>query len=500
MLAVACVVLVLGLLGSLAGPSWSPTPVTQELRSADLDTGIVAPDAADPVATDAVGAYDWTTSDLQVQLDGAVVTARLTAPVDAPPDRPAMLFLHGAGTGLASNFAEQARALASAGVYVLVPAKRTDTYTTRDRDYVAMARDYLVSWRALADLPGVDPDRVSIYAESEGAYVAPVAAVLEPAVEGLVLVSAPVVRPREQGAFAMDSYLRNTHVPTPVLRAVPRATGGGVPGGGFAYADFDVRPWQRQVEQPVLMVYGTGDTSMPLVQAPLLVRDDLAQAGNDALTVRYFDGANHAIRQGVDLQNPLTPGFTDLLVDWTSGLPGTGALAPQVAGAQPTQAYLAQVPPAPRWFADGDMLVVTAAAAGLLLVGGALVRLADVRDRRRRPRPRVPSATSRAGAAAGLAGLASLVAFVGYGGLVAHLALNYRTNDVVAIGGWVLVQATGVLAAAVLVRSVQVALRERRAADGPAGAVAAVSWSLVHAGAVAFMLIAAYWGVYPAVV
>lgn len=486
-------VLLLGVIGSVAGPSWEPRPLQEDLTVATPDVAVNA-----DLPTAPIGSYETTTTDLEVELDGATVTARLTAPVGADEPGPAMLFMHGAGTASQTNFADQAQALASAGVHVLVPAKRMDTYTTTDRDYVAMARDYLVSWRLLSEMPGVDPDRVGIYGESEGAWIAPVAAVLEPRVGFVALVSAPVVPPREQGAFAMDNYLRNTHVPWPVFRAIPRATGASIPGGGFAYADFDVSPWQQQMRQPVLMVYGTGDTSMPLVQGPLQVMDDIAAVGNDALTLRYFAGANHGIR----IDDELAPGFTDVLLTWTLGLPGTATAEPRIAGDQPVQEHQAERPPSPRWYANGDMLVWTALAAFVALVVGPLIWVVTAIPRRRRGH-RLPAPVARHTAATGLAAVGVIVVFVAYCAQVADLALNYRTNDVVVLGGWVVVQAVGVLAVAVLVRSVLVARpwssSRWAASDRRAGLAGRLLWWCTHAGALGLLLIAAYWGVYPPV-
>ncbi len=494
LLAVLGTILLLGLVGSIAGPAWDPEPLTEQLI---VETDDVTISTAEPTAP--VGTYETTTSDVEIELDGASVTARLTAPVGAPDGQPGMLFMHGAGTAGHTNFTDQAQALASAGVYVLVPAKRMDTYTTRSRDYEGMARDYLVSWELLASTPGVDPERVGIYGESEGAWISPIAAVLEPRVAFLVMVAAPVVPPREQGAFAMDNYLRNTHVPWPVFRAIPRATGAHIPGGGFEYVDFDVSPWQQQLTQPVLMVYGTGDTSMPLVQAPLQVIDDMAVNGNDEYTLRYFAGANHGIR----IDGALAPGFTDALAAWTLGLPATGSAEPRIAGDQPEQTYEARALPSPRWYANGDMLIWSVVASALLLVIGPILWVLTALPRRRSGR-RLPGPVARHTAATGLAALAVLVTFVAYCAQVADLALNYRTNDLVVLGGWIVVQAVGVLAATVLVHSVWTAKpfhperwskRDRRA-----GRSGVLLWWGTHLGALGLLLVAAYWGVYPAVV
>ena len=84
----------------------------------------------------------------------------------------------------------------------------------------------------------------------------------------------------QQAAFAVDQYLRNTGVPDQVFRAIPRAVGMQLPGGGFEYVDFDVAPYQRQMTQPVLAVYGTADQSMPIIQGAEQLIRDIAIAGN----------------------------------------------------------------------------------------------------------------------------------------------------------------------------------------------------------------------------
>lgn len=80
-----------------------------------------------------------------------------------------MVFLHGAGTQTIEGFAEQAGALASAGVTTLVPSKPVEDYSLTSRDYPAMAADYGRSVDYLAGLDGVDSRRIGVYAESEGA-------------------------------------------------------------------------------------------------------------------------------------------------------------------------------------------------------------------------------------------------------------------------------------------------------------------------------------------
>src|SRR5665648_621916 len=326
----------------MSGPGWDPVPLTETIAVATPDTTIGAIEGTDPVGT-----YEVATSVVTVELAGTEVEARVSEPIGATGLRPGIVFVHGAGTGRYQEaFVAQAEALASAGIVAMVPNKRLDTYTTRVRSYVGMANDYLRSVELLRGLPGVDPDKVGVYGESEGAWIVPVMAADNPSVAFTVLVAAPVVPPRQQAAFAVDSYLRNTGVPVEVLRSVPRLVGMEYPGGGFDYMDFDAEAFQQRMRQPLLVVYGTGDSAMPTVQGAEQLIDDLRIAGNDDWTVRFYEGADHGIR--VDRQ--LVPEFARDLSAWIQGLPESADAPPRVAGPEPLVRLRAAPVEHPRWY------------------------------------------------------------------------------------------------------------------------------------------------------
>src|SRR5699024_10631559 len=110
-------------------------------------------------------------------------------------------------------------------------------------------------------------------------------------------------------------------------------------------------PFLEDLHQPVLMAYGTAVASMPIVQGVQIVREHMWAHGNDALTVRYFEGADH----GLHVNGELAPGLTRALSDWVWGLPETAHPAERVAGAQPTQRFLAEPVPEPHWYAPADL-------------------------------------------------------------------------------------------------------------------------------------------------
>jgi hypothetical protein len=331
-----------------------------------------------------------------------------------------------------------------------------------------------------------------------------------------ILVSAPVVPPRQQAAYAVDNYLRNTDVPGGVFRAIPRAVGMRLPGGGFEYADFDVRPWLERQEDPILAVYGTNDASMPLEQGTRELMET-----SDEVTVRYYERANH----GINVETPeglvLHPDFAADVADWVLGLPGTASAAPRVAGAQPEQLYLAAPVPQPHWYGDGDWLVgVVVTAGGLLVVGPLLTGGVALASRLARRRSGHPGVRLAPGLRAPLVGLAvgAVVTTVGLGvylAAVARLALDYEKDALVVQGGWIAVRLLGiaaVVAAALLLNRLRdlrgsvlapAALPQPaeagRSGGRPRQAAAVVArtgfWATVL-GATALLVTLAYWGAY----
>lgn len=132
-------------------------------------------------------------------------------------------------------------------------------------------------------------------------------------------------------------YLRNLDAPQQILSAIPKLIGQDFGDDTFEYIDFDVSVYQKQMTMPVFMLYGTGDMSMPTVQGPLVTREDLDEAGNSDLTVRYYKDADH----GLQVDKVLVMQAMQDTADWVNGLPDTADALPHVARAQPEQDYMA---------------------------------------------------------------------------------------------------------------------------------------------------------------
>ena len=499
---VVVAVLSLSLIGTLAGPRWTPEPVAAPLVPATADTTI-----GGDAPTAAVGTYRVEAATVSItQADGEQVPALLRRPVGADGPTPGVVFLHGAGTHGVDGFSDQAEALSSAGAATLVPAKPMEDYSLTSRDYRAMAADYRCSVDYLITLDGVDPERVGLYAESEGAIPGAVLTADDERVAFLIMASAPVVRLREQMALAMDSYMRNVGVPEPMLTLIPRVLGSAeIPGGGFQYADFDSAPYLRRITVPVLMLYGTADASMPLVQGPMTVREAVRQSGDDALTVRYYEGANHGLRLGASTDGDLAPGVARDLARWVVGFPGTADAAPHVAGATPTQAYWARTPDPTRWYASGDlMLAAFILGFGLLALGGVVWGVGQAPRLRGRRGIHLPDPIGRWTASLVLSIVAAWVLYLAYILGVISLATSYRTNHLFSYGGWVLVQMVALSTVVLGVKLTQRAWLMRghvrhgreeggRWLTGPAACVLGSALS----GTAVLLAALAYWGLFP---
>jgi hypothetical protein len=336
---------------------WNPQP-----------TGQISPDRVETGFDGAPEPADFTVRRelRRLMLDGVSTVVQVARPV-APGRFPALVFCHGAGTGNHTAFDEHCAVLARRGVIAVVADKDLATYSTLRRDYAHMARQYadLADWVRGQDW--LAPGRLGYYAESEGAWVAPWAAVNggqrgiaeipggagQPAVadarpsperpagtatgtpdrpgpgaaarggaDFMALVSAPVVTPREQGLYAVGTYLTSVDAPASAFDAGVRLCGADQPWDWFEYLDFDATPYLERLNCPIFMAYGAADISMPVVQGAHWVR----QTTGGPVAVRYYADADHGLRRGQDHHVSAT--FLNDLAAWVLCLalaPGPGA-------------------------------------------------------------------------------------------------------------------------------------------------------------------------------
>lgn len=349
-------------------------------------------DSENVLKTDQEGTYQVKTTNLRIKLaPNVTINAILRSPIGAPGKRPATLFIHGAGTGKASEvYGDIASAMSSAGIVTLVPDKRLDTYTTFHRDYYVMAEDYMTSLGILRSQPDVDPAQAGIYAESEGTWIAEAMAHKHPgAIPFMMLTSPPAVSGRRQMAMAANTYVDYIGAPKGLNRDVNKFIGLDFAPLGLQYADFTAERYLKDLTMPVLVSFGTDDLSMPIEQGSTDIINGASAAGNKNVLVRYYH-ANHQMRVGAHTSVPGLPldaHYTHDLEDWTNAIAaGTEAddwATPQIAGDQPKQ-WLA-VPASVKPGLIGSLstilmlltaIVLCAAMAGIVGLGIAIGHLA----------------------------------------------------------------------------------------------------------------------------
>jgi hypothetical protein len=313
------------------------------------------------------------------------------------------------------------------------------------------------------------------------------------------MVSAPIVAPAQQATYATLMALEGLDVPAPVKRAVDKGIGTALSLPNLLdYATFDVLPWLERTAQPILMVYGTEDPALPIIEGAQLVRDS-APGG---VFVRYFAGAQHGIRIG-DVTGPFAPGYLDILATWIANRDAIDL--PSISGGQPEQTLSAEAAPRPRWYATGyaHLVVLVLAAAGYL-AGPAASTVSRIRRGRGAPRLFRPLRRRlRWLRTLGLASLGGLVAyFVG----LSHLALNHLTSPLLTYGVWALVwivTAGAVMALVSLRYSDSWRRPDSQLADAGVGVatrglthVEAIALAGTVAGTILLLLIVTYWGVF----
>lgn len=465
--------LICALIGLSMTSPWHPRPCTDHVTVETSDTTIASqPTASDPTGAGApIGTYEVRERMIDIPLtDTVTVRALLREPVNAPGKRPAVLLIHGAGTGKTTEaYGDIGPQLASAGIVTLVPDKRLDNYTLLHRDYVGMAHDYEKELDLLGSLPNVDATRLGVYAESEGTWISSVITAERQDLAFSIIASAPVYSGRQQMTMAASTYFAQTGVPSAITSDIPKLALLDFSLIHFDYADFNALDYYRKLTQPTLIAYGTLDASMPLEQGAQEIRSQAATgSGNDNITLRYYP-TNHQMRTGSALSKPGLPldeHYTRDVASWInavtaedSAVAGTSAegwATPMTAGAQPNQRFAIDAgisggPLSPRSLTQ---IAVLMGGGAVLLLGGALGSIPLVAYARKRRSRGMPP---RGGFAPGLArslwmlggGVAMTLAItVAYLAAVITQAMQLETNRMLFQGGWTVMRVLSLLVAA----------------------------------------------------
>ena len=278
---------------------------------------------------------------------GHVLAGTLTLPLGASRERPvpAIVTITGSGPTLRDEdlpgvldgyraFRQIADSLGRRGIAVLRMDDR-GTGLSKGNFATATSADFAEDIRAglawLRARPEIDGKRLGLVGHSEGGLIAPMVALKESDLRGIVLLAGPGKRGREILTFQLtnlakgdtslngaklDSTLK--HVPA-VVDSLAQST----PWMKY-FLSYDPLATARQVKVPVLILNGATDQQVTPEQVPVLAAA-FRKGGNKDVTVKVFPQMNHLFvhdpvgfpRNYAKLANPrVEPDVLGMIADW----------------------------------------------------------------------------------------------------------------------------------------------------------------------------------------
>jgi uncharacterized protein len=245
------------------------------------------------------------------------LTGTLLIP-DGDGPHPAVVLVHGSGSGRRESFGPLPYVFASHGLAVLTFDRRGSGYSDGAWPRVSIddqAGDVLTAVAVLAERPDIDPDSIGLYGSSPGGWVAPLAAARSRATAFVVLVCGAGVEP-----FELQ--------PRPEAdRLQPFGSGGVAVAERVARRVSEQMPITvlEEITSPVLALFNDGDPLIPARESIARMGAALRWAGNTDHTLialrhaehRLLD-TTHACEAGLAYAQRVAPGFLDTVLTWLS--------------------------------------------------------------------------------------------------------------------------------------------------------------------------------------
>lgn len=291
-------------------------------------------------------------SNADVELAGTLVLP------SGPGPHPAVVFLHGSGAEGRWGSRYLARRFAERGFAALIWDKRgvgESTGAWTEADFDDLAADAAAAVALLRARPEIDPQRVGIHGHSQGGTIAPLVAVRSGA-DFVIASAAAGVPMADSEIYSLENFLGVASLPEAeaalareyVRTLVDVAYHGGTrdsvdavaararghawffepPAPDASYwwfssviADFDALHWWRQVQVPVLLVYGSADERVPVEPSRAAIVGALREAGG-VVEARVFEGADHTfrVRREGDVWPRTVEGYPAAIFDWMQRL------------------------------------------------------------------------------------------------------------------------------------------------------------------------------------
>jgi dienelactone hydrolase len=305
------------------GPGWQvPAPLQGQLHFSTDAAGIpvrvtgIAPGRV-PVNAVRLAA---TERDVRFPSQGAVLAGTLSIP-PGPGPHPGIVVLQGSGA-LDRHFESISQGIyLSLGFAVLVFDKRGVGASTgvfpgelaTPASIGIQATDAVAAARFMMARPGIDARQVGFDANSQGGWVAPLAAERLPGLKFSILIASPAVTTAQQDLYASFSG-SSQYVPSESDRVIDSAVRAAADG-------YDPAPALAALHIPALWIYGQLDRQVPV----RLSVANLAAHRNPGWAVVVLPGGSHgliATRHGLDTEladaTRFAPGYFPALRTWVA--------------------------------------------------------------------------------------------------------------------------------------------------------------------------------------
>ncbi|MGH2366341.1 MAG: alpha/beta hydrolase family protein [Chloroflexota bacterium] len=288
-----------------------------------LVTAIICCTLLLPIAT-AQAATSVTRTNVTFQGDGGLALHGIIVAPLAAGHYPGLVMVGGSGAATTADFNDEADAFAQRGIVTLIYDKRTVGYSNFQRDYSVLANDAIGGVTLLRSQSNVNPAMVGVFGLSEGAWVAPLAATRTDTAAFVITVGAAGGSPSQQIAWQYTEWLHHAGVTESLQHMMENATRVGAGLGLIAEADYNAVSVWRQVQQPVLALWGDFDRhDAPAANSQIIVQA-LQRGGNAHYTTRFIPNAQHDLHVthdgGYDNLQGLAPGYANTVGSWVNSL------------------------------------------------------------------------------------------------------------------------------------------------------------------------------------
>ncbi len=287
----------------------------------------------------------WTEEEVTFPSGGITLSGLWLQPA-GPGPHPAVVLVHGSGPGTRHQLVPMASFFAHLGLAVLYYDKRGCGGSGGDWkqvDLEELAADAASGARWLRSRAGIDPKRVGLWGISQGGWITPLAAALDPAIAFVINSSGPGTSLRRQDLYMMENMLKANNLPEadvqlalktfstlydygrgkaqageldplleklrnhPVLKEIALPPAAEItPAALYAQQAIGDPAWffhldpdrdalapYRKLRCPLLVTYGKLDITVPVEESARLIGETLRRAGHADFCVEVLPATGH---------------------------------------------------------------------------------------------------------------------------------------------------------------------------------------------------------------